>query len=550
MQLQDTIEREIIRVNTQAHAAAGQEFNLASPEQVAHVLYDVCKVKAKSGSETIKFQSTSVEFLQAVEKEHPLVPLLLDFRSLSKVRSTYDWRNYLYVPKVMSSTALGLPENCQATNTTTMSMSAKSHGRVHSKWNQQQTRTGRLSSSEPNQQQVPNTKEITRNCSINVRRLFKAPQGCCLVSADYAQIEMRVLAHYCNDKNMQDLFRSTTGGAIASDIYSLMASRVFNKELKSVSKDDRARVKQVALGIIYGMGPELVARKLNIPLAEAKRCIFLFFQLYPGVQEWIKKVKGNARRDGYVTSLLGHRRFLPDISSADAQLRAKAERSAVNSVIQGSASDILKLAMLHVDYEIQRWEGQIRENHPTFRVQRIQPPLPRLIMSIHDEVIFEVSDAHTSSFVMLLSDVLEKQIPQRYGIRVPLTIKVESGPSWGELLPITSATSPPPPQSNVPAPAPAPASAPAPALVTHQESTHATQLYRSTTTNEFDQSFMYSPHGNNSGNNSPRSGSTGAISDLTAPTPSSPDPMPGPGPVARPGGSQGSTGISRSRSAD
>ncbi len=244
-----------------------------------------------------------------------------------------------------------------------------------------------------------------------------------LVSADYAQIEMRVLAHFCNDKNMQALFRSSD--TATNDIYLLMAASVFAKPLNQVTKTDRNRVKTVSLGIIYGIGVNQIMSRLDLQQSEAQHMKDLFFKLYPGVRRVMASVKENVRKSGYISSLLSYRRYLPDIHSTNTSARAKAERSAINSVIQGSASDILKMAMLQVDEEVRRWQ----QNEVTVR-------LPRLIMSIHDEVIYEVHASHQVQFVTALRHILEQRVPQAFNLKVPLTVTIAAGPSWGELQPI------------------------------------------------------------------------------------------------------------------
>ena len=443
------IETQIRQVCDAAHQCAGQQFNLASPEQAAHVLYDVCGVRTPPGSKdkqkaalcsgagniTGKHATTSSEWLKEVEKEHPIVPLLLNFRGLGKLRSTYDWRNFLYLPTCVTARS-----NCTTNTTNVATKGGGGQGRIHSRWNQQTTRTGRLSSSQPNQQQVPKDRELgslgVSSTSIDIRKLFKAPtRDYVLISADYAQIEMRVMAHVCGDANMIRLFQTgvtevcteTAIETASTDIYLLMAASVFSKSPSSVTPKERAKVKQVALGIIYGMGPDAVAKKLDIPLNEAKKTISDFYRRFPGIGEWMTRAKEQARRQGYVTSLLKFRRYLPDIQSSDNASRAKAERSAINSIIQGSAADILKVAMLCVDAAITAtWShAQVQtQGQGQGQGQLPLPRVPQLIMSIHDEVIYEVHRSDVQEFVGLLKRVMEV----RYVMSVAIAIAIAHCP--------------------------------------------------------------------------------------------------------------------------
>ena len=373
------VHQQILVLEDQAHQAAGRKFNVSSPEQVADILYNVCGVTRPAGKGK-NHQTTGVEHLEKVQGEHAIVGHILLHRKLVKMRTSFDWRNYVYAGfsfTLLPDGTVSEPAPAAACNT-----------RIHSRWNQFATRTGRLSCTEPNQQQVPRTKDVEGfESPINLRALFLAPaEDYVLVAADYAQIEMRIMACLCGDARMIETFRQV--GTHASDIYRVMAQRVYKRSsVEAVTKHDRTRVKVVCLAIMYGAGQGQVIKKLSVSALEAKTLISQFHHLYPGVNQFIAKTKQSARNLGYVATIAGYRRYLPAITSELSDQRAKAERAAVNSVIQGSASDVLKRAMCEMDEKINGWRKYMQVQQG-----RAQLPchMPKLIMSIHDEVIYEV----------------------------------------------------------------------------------------------------------------------------------------------------------------
>eukprot|EP01034_Spumella_vulgaris_P025702 gene25702-32189_t len=302
---------------------------------------------------------------------------------------------------------------------------AEDHLELHSLFAQygvQLVRTGRLSCSRPNLQNIPN-KQSVGGIEINMREMIRAEEGFTFISADYSQIEMRLLAHLCGDPALTALFRQD------QDVYRQLAGRILNRPSEKVTAEERNKAKVICLGVLYGMGPTATAAKLNIEVSAAQAITNSFFGCFRGMKAWISSVKSQARKWGYIRTLLGRRRYLPDITSDDAQKSAQAERQAVNSVIQGTASDIIKYAMVHIDKQLSlHWRemccGQISDI-----------PVPRLVMQIHDELIFTVSTADSlvvNKFVTLLHKAMNTDTMNLLRLSVPLLVNVQQGDSWGQ----------------------------------------------------------------------------------------------------------------------
>ena len=301
---------QIKSLESQIYESAGSTFNINSPKQLGKVLFEdlklPCKKKTKSG------YSTNAEVLESLRFEHPVVEMVLSYRTLAKLNSTY----------------------CEG-----LLKVIAEDGRIHSKFNQTETRTGRISSTEPNLQNIPVRTEIGRK----MRRFFSAREGWVLVDADYSQIELRVLAHIAGDKNMIEAFRSN------EDIHAITASQVFNMPLDMITPVMRSRAKAVNFGIVYGIGAFSLAKDIGVSNKEASQYIKSYLTHYSGVDEYMKNIVEKANADGYVETMFGRRRNLPELSSGKHMLRAFGERVARNMPIQGTAADIIKIAMIKVN---------------------------------------------------------------------------------------------------------------------------------------------------------------------------------------------------------
>ncbi len=361
----DSITREIYEL-------AGCEFNIASPKQLGRVLFEdlglPCAKKTKSG------YSTNAEVLAAIEDKHPIVPKILEYRTLAKLNSTY-------VESLLKQ--------------------VHSDGRVHSVFKQTETRTGRISSTEPNMQNIPVRKRIGRE----MRKFFTAEEGCLLVDADYSQIELRVLASVCGDENMRKVFSS--GG----DIHTTTAAQVFGIPEDMVSKEMRSAAKAVNFGIIYGIGAFSLSKDIGVSVAEANRYIKNYLDNFKKVSEFMDKTVADAERDGFVTTIFGRRRYIPELSAANKNLRAFGKRAAMNAPIQGAAADIIKLAMVKVYARLKK-----------------ELPEAKLILQVHDELILEVPEQSAEGAMRILKEEMENAAD----LAVPMTADVHCGKSWYE----------------------------------------------------------------------------------------------------------------------
>ncbi|GAB4362838.1 MAG: DNA polymerase I [Deltaproteobacteria bacterium] len=362
-----TIERKVA-------AVAGEEFNINSPKQLAVLLFE--KLGLPPVKKTKTGYSTDVEVLERLKGLHEIPGRVLEYRTLAKIRSTY----VEVLPNLVD------PRD----------------GRIHTTFHLTQTATGRLSSSDPNLQNIPVREELGRR----IRSGFVAGEGCLFVGADYSQVELRLLAHLSGDAELVRRFRE------GEDIHAATAAAVFGVPDEGVTPELRRRAKVINFGILYGMSPFGLSRELGISPGEARSYIEHYFSRYPGVHAWVERVKEEARRDGYVATLLGRRRPLRDIGSRNKVLREAAERMAVNTPIQGSAADIIKLAMIRVDRE--------------FRKRKMEA---RLVLQIHDELIAELPREEADEAERILREAMEKVFP----LSVPLTVSVSRGNHWGAI---------------------------------------------------------------------------------------------------------------------
>ena len=357
-----------------AHDIAGEPFNLASTKQLQTILFE------KQGIKPLKktpggAPSTSEEVLEELALDYPLPKIILEHRGLSKLKSTYTDKLPLMInPKT---------------------------GRVHTSYHQAVTATGRLSSTDPNLQNIPVRNEEGRR----IRQAFIAPEDYLIVSADYSQIELRIMAHLSRDKGLLSAF------AEGKDIHRATAAEVFGMPLESVSNEQRRSAKAINFGLIYGMSAFGLSRQLNIPRRESQKYMDLYFERYPGVQEYMERTRAQAKEQGYVETLDGRRLYLPDIKSSNGARRAGAERAAINAPMQGTAADIIKRAMIAVD----RW-------------LETEKPRVRMIMQVHDELVFEVHKDDVEAVSKKIHELMENSTT----LDVPLLVEVGSGENWDQ----------------------------------------------------------------------------------------------------------------------
>ncbi len=352
---------------------AGQEFNIRSSQQLAEVLFSslglTSKRKTPGGA-----PSTASGVLEAMRDQHPIISEILEFRMLEKLRSTY----LAPLPKL-----------------------ADSGGRIHTTFNQLATATGRLSSSRPNMQNIP----IRGRFGPRMRSCFIADTGNVLVAADYSQIELRVLAHMSGDPNLLDAFQNN------EDIHSRTAALLFDTEPDQVESDQRRKAKTINFGLLYGMGPQKLGRELSISLNQAKEFIRIYFSRLSRVREFYEQIEERAKENGAVTTVAGRRRLLPDINSRNANIAQQARRMAINTVVQGSAADIIKKAMLAVHGD-----------------ERLRELGARLILQVHDELIIELPEANGAAAGARLAELMADV----YELAVPLSVDWGVGKNWAE----------------------------------------------------------------------------------------------------------------------
>jgi DNA polymerase-1 len=362
------LRSELSRLEAEAHLLAGHAFNLQSPRQLETLLFDECGLKSAKRTKTGR--STDARTLEALADEHPLIPIVLEHRHLAKLEGTY----------VHALPTLVNPHT----------------GRVHTSWEQATAATGRISSIEPNLQNIPIRSELGRS----IRRAFVAPAGHVLVSSDYSQIELRILAHLSGDPVLLDAFRSGT------DVHQRTAMAVFGITADQVSPEMRRQAKAVNFGVIYGQTESGLAQVLGIPRAEASSFIATYFQLHEGVRHFMNDVLDRARQGQAVSTLLGRRRLLPEISSSNRATRLAAERMAMNMPIQGTAADLLKLAMLRLE----------------------TPPSngARMVLTVHDELVFEVPEEEQTEAIANLRESMQSVL----ALSVPLVVDIGAGNNW------------------------------------------------------------------------------------------------------------------------
>jgi DNA polymerase I len=372
---------QLKRLERECFDLAGREFNLNSPIQLREVLFDGLKLPSKGLRKTKSGVSTDADTLEKLATAHPLPAKLLEYRTISKLKSTY-------------TDAL-------------QSLIDPANGRIHTSFHQAVTATGRLSSTDPNLQNIPTRSEEGRR----IRRAFVSAPDFVLLSADYSQIELRVLAHLSEDPTLIEAFASD------QDIHVRTATEVLGVGADALDAEARRLAKVINFGIIYGMGPQRLAVELGIPFSEASAYIKRYFERLPGVRNYLDSTLRNAREHGYVSTMYGRRRYLPELTGPDGGARAQAERIAINTPIQGSAADLIKLAMVRLAATLA--ERQLKA---------------KIVLQVHDELLIEVhNDALTAS-----AEAVRHEMEGVAALRVPLKVELKAGPNWAELqrLPI------------------------------------------------------------------------------------------------------------------
>ncbi|MBN1855350.1 MAG: DNA polymerase I [Dehalococcoidia bacterium] len=373
-----TLTQELHTLEASIYDAAGHQFNINSPKQLGNVLFD--ELGLPGGRKTKGGYSTEASLLETIRSANPIIDLILQYRQLAKLKSTY----------VDTLPALINPRT----------------GRVHTVFSQTGTTTGRLSSSDPNLQNLPVKTEAGRM----IRSAVVAPKGSTLLSADYSQIDLRALAHLSQDKDLMAAF------AHDEDIHRITASKVFNVRPEDVTPAMRSAAKVVNFGVVYGMSDYGLERATEFTRAEASTFIKTYFQKYPGVSRWIENTKKSARETGYVQTLLGRRRYILELNSPNRQIRESAERMAVNAPVQGTSADIIKVAMIEI--------------HKTMQAEGLRS---RMLLQIHDELLFEVVEGEMSRIVELAQTVM----PNAVKLTVPLKVDLKAGPNWADLKPVS-----------------------------------------------------------------------------------------------------------------
>ncbi|WNJ79554.1 DNA polymerase I [Cedecea neteri] len=368
------LTKRLAELELKAHEIAGEEFNLSSTKQLQTILFE------KQGIKPLKktpggAPSTSEEVLEELALDYPLPKVILEYRGLAKLKSTYTDKLPLMISPIT--------------------------GRVHTSYHQAVTATGRLSSTDPNLQNIPVRNEEGRR----IRQAFIAPEDYVILSADYSQIELRIMAHLSRDKGLLSAF------AEGKDIHRATAAEVFGLPLESVTGEQRRSAKAINFGLIYGMSAFGLSRQLNIPRKESQKYMDLYFERYPGVLEYMERTRAQAKDQGYVETLDGRRLYLPDINSSNGARRAGAERAAINAPMQGTAADIIKRAMIAVD-------GWLETDKPRVK----------MIMQVHDELVFEVHKDDVEAVSKKVHELMESSMK----LDVPLLVEVGSGKNWDE----------------------------------------------------------------------------------------------------------------------
>lgn len=366
----EKLKEKIEKLEQEIYQLAGEQFNINSPKQLGEVLFD--HMKLPHGKKTKTGYSTAADVLEKLAPDYPLVQMILDYRQLTKLNSTYAEGLAVYIGE---------------------------DGRIHGKFNQTITATGRISSTEPNLQNIPVRMELGRA----IRKVFVPEEGCVFVDADYSQIELRILAHMSGDERLIQAYGE------AQDIHAITASEVFHTPLDQVTSLQRRNAKAVNFGIVYGISAFGLSEDLSISRQEALEYINKYFETYPGVKAFLDKQVADGKEQGFVTTMSGRRRPVPELKSGNFMQRSFGERVAMNSPIQGSAADIMKLAMIRVDQELKKREMR-----------------SRIVLQIHDELLVEAPREEAEDVVKILEDKMKHAA----SLKVALEVEATRGDSW------------------------------------------------------------------------------------------------------------------------
>ncbi|MFA6428588.1 MAG: DNA polymerase I [Candidatus Buchananbacteria bacterium] len=380
-QMSNEVATELEQLTAKIYQSAGEEFNIASPKQLKEILFGKLKISTWGVGKTKTGFSTAADELDKLTKAHPIIPLIKDYRELAKLQSTY---------------LVALPELIDPQDK-----------RLHTSFNQTVTATGRLSSSEPNLQNIP----IRTDLGKKIRRAFIAPPGYQIISADYSQIELRVVASLANDPKMIKAFED------GEDIHTRTAADIYDIPLTEVTSAQRREAKAVNFGVIYGMGVYGLAQGTGVSMDKARDFIERYFANYQRVQEYLQETIEYARENGYVETIFGRRRYIPEINSGVQQIRSGAERIAVNTPIQGTAADLIKLAMIKIQLELPQVS-----------------PKSKMLLQVHDELVFETPTSEVAKVAKFVDETMSKI----FKLRVPIGVEVEVGNNWGQTKPLTS----------------------------------------------------------------------------------------------------------------
>lgn len=366
----DMLSEKINGLVGEIYALAGEDFNINSPKQLGVILFD--KLELKAVKKTKSGYSTNADVLEKLKDKHPIIPLIMEYRQVSKLKSTY----------------------CDG-----LSSVIEADGRIHSNFTQTVTVTGRISSTEPNMQNIPVRTKLGRE----LRKMFVAKEGCVLIDADYSQIELRVLASIAEDEKMIDAFNND------EDIHTVTAAQVLGIEPSMVTPEQRSSAKAVNFGIVYGIGEYSLSQDIHVSVKEAKQYIANYLDKYSGVREYMNRIKKQAETDGYVKTLMNRVRYIPELKSSNFNVHAFGERVALNTPIQGTAADIIKLAMVRV--------------HRRLKDKGLKS---KLILQVHDELIIEAPENEKDRAAGILREEMENAVT----LKVPLKVDLSMGKSW------------------------------------------------------------------------------------------------------------------------
>ena len=367
----DMLQGKINETTEKIYELAGEEFNINSPKQLGVILFE--KLGLKSVKKTKSGYSTNADVLEKLMDKHPIIPMIMEYRQFAKLKSTY----------------------CDGL----FAVINPNDERIHSNFTQTVTVTGRISSTEPNMQNIPVRTQLGRE----LRKMFVADEGKVLIDADYSQIELRVLAHIANDEKMLSAFRND------EDIHTVTASQVLGVPADEVTPEQRSSAKAVNFGIVYGIGEYSLSQDIHTSVKEAKRYIESYLEKYSGVREYMENIKAQAKADGFVKTLMNRIRYIPELNSSNFNIRSFGERVALNTPIQGTAADIIKLAMVRV--------------HKRLSDEKLKT---RLILQVHDELILEAPESEAERASLILKEEMENAI----SLNVPLKVDLQTGMSW------------------------------------------------------------------------------------------------------------------------